>query len=233
VRSLLRYTLGLCVLLAVATSGAAAAPPGPVSEGATASAAYDTYIACGRERSDPPASQCDVGDPVGAFFRSNGADATYSVCVTFPTGKQLCAEEQLASQGALYVNAVTTSIPGRHTVTWSVNGVVLSESFTLVRAAPPADPTLVCGLLPGEGAYSYIETKGIGCGAGKRVAQRAHKKFCAPRDGCLIQPPTPIAKVYRGQVRYRGWSCRIKDGWELLSVRCQKGEMWLVQKSGA
>ncbi len=217
----------------MAATLASAAPQALAGEQATASATYDAYIACGRDRSDPPSSQCNVGDRVGAFFRSNGADATYSVCVNFPTGKQLCAEEQQASQGALYVNAVTTSIPGRHTVTWSVNGVVLTESFTLVRAAPPADPKRVCGLLPGEGAYSYVETKGIGCQAGKLVAHRAHKKFCAPRNGCLITPPTPITRIYKGQVGYRGWSCRIKDGWELLSVRCQKRDMWLVQRSGA
>ncbi len=230
----MRLVLGsvfLATVLAVGpTNGVASQPPGDV---ATASATYDAYVACARNRTAPPASSCVVGDSVGAFFRSNTADVTYEICVTFPTGKELCADGQSATQGTLYVNNITTNIAGRHSVTWIVNGVELREQFVLERDGPAPIQKRTCGLLPGEGAYSYIETRGIGCQAGKRIAHRARKKFCAPRNDCLIQPPTPIAKVYRGNVRYRGWKCRVKDGWELLVVRCRKGEMSFVQKSGA
>jgi hypothetical protein len=106
--------------------------------------------------------------------------------------------------------------------------------FLLERAGgSPTRQASTCGLLPGDGACSYIETRGITCRGGKRIARRAHAKFCARRNDCLIEPPTPITTVYKGRVRYRGWSCRIKDGWELLSVRCRKGEMSFVQGAGA
>ncbi|HEX5928296.1 MAG TPA: hypothetical protein VFY48_02795 [Solirubrobacterales bacterium] len=218
------------LLMPAAGVAASTASPGTT---ATASAAYDAYVACSRTRTAAPASSCFAGDAVGAFFRSNLADVTYEVCVTFPTGKELCANDQAATRGTLYVNNITTTIPGRHTVTWTVNGVEIREQFVLEREGPPPTQKRTCGLLPGDGAYSYIETRGIGCQAGKRIAHRARKKFCSARNDCLIQPPTPITKVYAGNVRYRGWSCRVKDGWELLVVRCRKGEMSFVQKSGA
>ena len=225
----------LTVFNAPATAASHGPRPGHEGDLASASATYDTYIACGRARSDPPSSRCVAGDQIGAFFRSNAAAVTYSVCVTFPTGRQLCADNQEASLGTLYVNNVTTSIVGRHTVTWAVNGAVLTEHFFLDRASPPqpAQQTRVCGLLPGDGAYSYVETRGVTCRAGKLIAHRARKRFCAARNDCLITPPAPITTVYKGSVRYNGWSCRVKDGWELLVVRCRKGDMRLVQKAGA
>ncbi len=90
-----------------------------------------------------------------------------------------------------------------------------------------------CGLLPGDGAYSYIETRGVTCRTGKRVAHRARRRFCSAHDDCLIAPPAPIATIYKGDVRYNGWACRVVDGWELLVVRCTKDEMRFVQKAGA
>lgn len=56
-------------------------------------------------------------------FESEAADALYEVCVAFPTGEELCAGEQEAQAGALYVNTISTAdIPGIYNVTWSVGG---------------------------------------------------------------------------------------------------------------
>ena len=58
----------------------------------------------------------------GAFFKSLKADVNYSVCVKFPTGKNICAKAQPAKQGTLYVNKITSNIPGKHQVSWFVEG---------------------------------------------------------------------------------------------------------------
>ena len=50
------------------------------------------------------------------------ATVIYTVCVKFPSGKNLCAQAQEAEQGTLYVNKITSTIPGRHVVTWFVKG---------------------------------------------------------------------------------------------------------------
>jgi hypothetical protein len=44
------------------------------------------------------------------------------VCVKFPTKKHLCAPKQEAVKGTLYVNKITSNIPGKHRVTWFVEG---------------------------------------------------------------------------------------------------------------
>jgi hypothetical protein len=46
----------------------------------------------------------------------------YTVCVKFPTKRQLCASKQEAKKGTLYVNEITSNIAGRHRVTWFVKG---------------------------------------------------------------------------------------------------------------
>jgi hypothetical protein len=85
-------------------------------------AAYRHYVACGLSQNAKPAHVCQKARKKGAFFRSNNADVFYTVCVRFPTGKNLCAPEQEALQGTLYVNKITSNIPGEHKVTWFVKG---------------------------------------------------------------------------------------------------------------
>jgi hypothetical protein len=85
-------------------------------------AAFRHYVACGLSQNAKPAHVCQKPRKKGAFFRSNNADVFYTVCVRFPTGKNLCAPEQEAVQGTLYVNKITTNIPGEHKVTWFVKG---------------------------------------------------------------------------------------------------------------
>lgn len=111
---------------ALASSGAGAATP------ATRSAvpAYRHYIACGLSQNAKPSHRCRKGRAKGAFFRSNIGDVFYTVCVRFPTGKFICTPEpQEAKRGTLYVNRITTNIPGKHKVTWFVSGKRVGLSY--------------------------------------------------------------------------------------------------------
>lgn len=101
--------------LAVALFGSAV----PASADA---AAFRHYVACGLSQKAKPSHVCQKPRKKGAFFRSNKADVFYTVCVRFPTRKNLCAPEQEAVRGTLYVNKITTNIPGEHQVSWFVKG---------------------------------------------------------------------------------------------------------------
>jgi hypothetical protein len=115
----------------------------PASD-AYAAGSFTGYVGCGQGPETTPSHTCLIGDRPGAFFESTSGDVDYEVCVTFPTQRELCAPSQVAVQGVLYVNAVTTNIPGTHVVTWSVNGSqVASWSFRMVR--PVRAPTIRLG----------------------------------------------------------------------------------------
>lgn len=92
-------------------------------------AAYKHYVGCGISRNATPSHKCPAGSKKGAFFKSTKADVAYTVCVKFPSGKNLCAQAQEATQGTLYVNKITSTIPGFHTVSWFVKGKKVG-SFT-------------------------------------------------------------------------------------------------------
>lgn len=102
---------------------------------ATASAAaYKHYVGCGVSKNAEPAHSCPKKAKKGAFFKSLNGDVMYSVCVKFPSGKNLCAKAQEAEQGTLYVNKITSTIPGKHVVSWYVKGKrVGSWAFTVER----------------------------------------------------------------------------------------------------
>lgn len=85
-------------------------------------AAYQHYVACGVSENAKAAHKCPKKSKKGAFFKSQQADVSYSVCVKFPTGKNICAKAQEATQGTLYVNKITSNIVGKHQVTWFVGG---------------------------------------------------------------------------------------------------------------
>jgi hypothetical protein len=90
---------------------------------ATASAAaYKHYIGCGVSQNAKPAHACPKKAKKGAFFKSFNGDVVYTVCVKFPSGKNLCAQAQEAEQNTLYVNKITSTIPGKHVVSWFVEG---------------------------------------------------------------------------------------------------------------
>jgi hypothetical protein len=87
-----------------------------------APAAYRYYVACGVTENAKPAHECSKASKKGAFFKSRNGDVNYSICVKFPTGKNICAKAQLAKQGILYFNKITSNIPGKHRVSWFVEG---------------------------------------------------------------------------------------------------------------
>ncbi|HEX8688923.1 MAG TPA: hypothetical protein VF729_01630 [Solirubrobacterales bacterium] len=106
----------------LAAIGLVAALFGSATPASAQGAAFRHYVACGLSQNAKPAHVCQKKRKKGAFFRSNKADVFYTVCVRFPTGKNLCAPAQEAVQGTLYVNKITTNIPGEHKVTWFVKG---------------------------------------------------------------------------------------------------------------
>lgn len=110
---------GLKALVAVLVVTGLLAAAVPASAGA---AAYKHYVGCGISRNATPSHVCPKGSKKGAFFKSLNGDVTYTVCVKFPSGKNLCAQAQEATQGTLYVNKITSTIPGRHVVSWFVKG---------------------------------------------------------------------------------------------------------------
>jgi hypothetical protein len=110
---------GLKTLAATVLWIALLASAGPV---AAQGAAFKHYVACGLSKNAKPAHVCQKPRKKGAFFQSNRADVFYTVCVKFPTKKNLCAPKQEAVKGTLYVNKITSNIPGEHRVTWFVGG---------------------------------------------------------------------------------------------------------------
>jgi hypothetical protein len=107
----------------------------------TASAAtYETYVACSGSAAAAPATVCKLGDSPGAFFESD-EEVEYEVCVEFPAGDYLCAEEQEAEAGELYVNELTTDETGQYFVEWFVGGVEVGFwSFRIDAPPPPPTP---------------------------------------------------------------------------------------------
>ena len=85
-------------------------------------AAYKKYVGCGISGKAKPSHACPKKAKKGAFFKSLKGDVVYSVCVKFPSGKNLCAQAQEAERGVLYVNKITSTIPGKHVVSWFVKG---------------------------------------------------------------------------------------------------------------
>ena len=97
-------------------------------------AAFRHYVACGLKQTAKPSHRCQKPRKKGAFFRSKVGHRCidpdgktircvyYTVCVKFPTKKNLCAPKQQAKKGTLYVNKISSNIPGRHRVTWFVEG---------------------------------------------------------------------------------------------------------------
>jgi len=110
---------GLKTFAALVLASGLLATAMPATAGAVA---YKHYVGCGVSRNAKPAHLCPKKAKKGAFFKSLNGDVVYTVCVKFPSGKNLCAQAQEAEQGTLYVNKITSTIPGRHVVSWFVKG---------------------------------------------------------------------------------------------------------------
>jgi hypothetical protein len=117
-------------LVACASSAAAGTPE-------HRSSAYQHFVACGLGRKAKSSHRCPAGRPQGAFFRARRGSVQYTVCVRFPSRQTLCANEQNAERGVLYVNAVTGSQPGIHQITWFVKGKRVGRFCFRVGARQP------------------------------------------------------------------------------------------------
>jgi len=91
----------------------------PATAGA---AAFEHYVACGVSKKAKRSHSCPKKAKKGAFFKSTNGTVSYTVCVKFPSGKNLCAQAQEAKEETLYVNKITSTIVGRHVVSWYVKG---------------------------------------------------------------------------------------------------------------
>jgi hypothetical protein len=124
-----RWMKGSKTLIAVLAAIAAIACVAPASAGTVA---YRHYVACGISENARPSHRCPKRGKKGAFFKSLKKDVSYSICVRFPTGRSICAKAQNAEAHVLYVNKITSNIPGKHRVTWFVGGKrVGSYYFTI------------------------------------------------------------------------------------------------------
>ena len=118
---------------AVVTPPIVTPPSEPViEEPVPAEPRYRAYVACSPNLHAFPAHRCPRGSRVGAFFESS-EETTYRACVHFPDSRPLCAAEQSVEAETLYVNAITTQSPGRHTVIWEVDGRHIIRHFALTR----------------------------------------------------------------------------------------------------
>lgn len=90
-----------------------------------------------------------------------------------------------------------------------------------------------CGLLPGDGAYSFVRTTGIKCQTAIRIALRAQRRFCSFRNDCAFGFPPKVNRIYRGAVAYNGWQCTVRKGYELSEAACGKDGKVFVRKSGS
>ena len=104
-----------------------------VSPSSAGTPAYKHYVGCGLSPHATPSHVCPKGSKKGAFFTSEQKDVTYSVCVKFPSGKNLCAHKQEAKTGTLYVNKITSTSVGVHQVTWFVKGKKVGTSVFRVK----------------------------------------------------------------------------------------------------
>lgn len=101
--------------------------------GAAEAEAYRHYVACGINKKATPSHVCARGAKKGAFFKSKRRDVHYTVCLRLPRGRSICARRQLAEQGTLYVNTISTEVPGKHRITWFVRGERVGAFIFRVR----------------------------------------------------------------------------------------------------
>lgn len=105
-----------------------------VSSSSAGKPAFEHYVACGLSRKAKPANVCPVKSKKGAFFKSNNGEVKYTVCVKFPKQEHLCTEKpQVAEEGTLYVNKITSTSVGKHSVTWFVKGKKVGTTVFRVK----------------------------------------------------------------------------------------------------
>jgi len=86
------------------------------------------YVACGLSPHARSAHECPHRSKIGAFLESS-QPVDFTVCVTFPNRKRICARNQHTEAGKPHLNEVTTSRIGWHKVIWFVEGRRLAWTF--------------------------------------------------------------------------------------------------------
>lgn len=136
----------------------------------SANAAVSTYVGCGISQTSAPSHVCHLGDSPGAFFEAD-VDTEYDVCVEFPSGNELCAEEQFAEAGTLYVNQITSELEGNHFVSWYVEGSEVGSWLFRMDPVPPL-PTPVLPPPPPLAPPAVTPTSSVAC---LKARQRVRK----------------------------------------------------------
>jgi hypothetical protein len=108
-----------------------------------AAASYNTFAGCDDLAENPvPSHVCRLGDFPAAYFEAD-TDTEYEVCVEFPAGDFLCAEEQEAEAGVLMLNSLTTDETGDHFISWWVGDEeVVSWTLRMDPVPPPPAPVV-------------------------------------------------------------------------------------------
>jgi hypothetical protein len=154
----------------------------------SAATGYVAYVGCGTTGEAFPSHVCLIGEEPGAFFESPEKDVEYEVCVTFPEEEELCAEEQEAEAGELYVNEITTESPGAHLVQWYVEGVeVAAWSFTMELPPEPEIPPVTTPPTTTPPAMTAAPTTPPPSTPAPVPVPptHAHKKVVGPSPACL------------------------------------------------
>jgi hypothetical protein len=111
--------------------------------GSAVAAEYETFVGCDYHATSPvPSEKCQIGDTPGAFIESE-KEVEYEVCVEFPNLEVLCSSPLAAEAKTLYVNSITTDIPGKHYVAWYLAGTETEIGFwefTMEEPPPPPPP---------------------------------------------------------------------------------------------
>jgi hypothetical protein len=120
----------------------------------------------------------DAGRSDGLDPEHDVACGRYDVCVEFPVGEALRAEEQLADAGVLFVNSITTNSLGNHPVIWFVEDVEVG-SWTFRMDAPPLPAPAPAS---SEARMSQLLTK-VGSTASNARSRRAGSRSSPRRSG--------------------------------------------------
>jgi outer membrane murein-binding lipoprotein Lpp len=104
------------------------------------------------------------------------------------------------------------------------------------QAEPPVSDSIAyedtCGILPGDGYYSYVKVTGIDCEGAEAIAGGARDAYCSTQESkCLSSDPE--GPGFSGSVNYKGWICSINLKWEQSEIFCASGSRALLRQSGS
>ena len=109
--------------------------------------------------------------------------------------------------------------------------LLLTAGFVSTPKADAMHGKRVCGVLPGEGAYSFIKAKNVDCRTARKVSRQAGRRFCGHHyrecDAAPLDPPD------KGRVTAKGWNCKMKVGYEFYRAKCRRGDQKFVSESAA